>query len=101
MSNDSLSKEQQVMVMMRKILGAVIRDTTPQPGMKQPLSENTINSIKDCFALIAAREKELAEEAGIENKMKPRYIDEPSASKVVPLSKIGKINSGKKPEDEA
>jgi hypothetical protein len=95
MSQDNLSKEQQIMIMMRKILGAVVRDTTPQPGMKQPLTENTINSIKDCFALIAAREKELAEEAGIDNQMKPRYIDEPSKTKVVSIDKIGKINSGK------
>ncbi len=93
MSTDNLSKEQQIMIMMRKILGAVVRDTTPQPGMKQPLSENTINSIKDCFALIAAREKELAEEAGIDNQMKPRYIDEPSTSKVVSIDKIGMMNS--------
>jgi len=94
MSKDNLTQEQQIMIMMRKILGAVIRDTTPQPGMKQPLSENTINSIKDCFALIAAREKELAEEAGIDNQMRPRYVDEPSTSKVVSIDKIGMINSG-------
>jgi hypothetical protein len=93
MSNDNLTQEQQIMIMMRKILGAVIRDTTPQPGMKQPLSENTINSIKDCFALIAAREKELAEEAGIDNQMRPRYVDEPSTSKVVSIDKIGMINN--------
>jgi len=93
MSNDNLTQEQQIMIMMRKILGAVIRDTTPQPGMKQPLSENTINSIKDCFALIAAREKELAEEAGIDNQMRPRYVDEPSTSKVVSIDKIGMMKS--------
>lgn len=100
MRNDNLTQEQQIMVMMRKILGAVIRDTTPQPGMKQPLSESTINSIKDCFALIAAREKELAEETGIDNKMRPRYVDEPSTSKVVSIDKIGTINSSESKSED-
>ena len=100
MRNDNLTQEQQIMIMMRKILGAVIRDTTPQPGMKQPLSESTINSIKDCFALIAAREKELAEETGIDNQMRPRYVDEPSASKVVSIDKIGMINSGESKSED-
>jgi len=100
MRNDNLTQEQQIMVMMRKILGAVIRDTTPQPGMKQPLSESTINSIKDCFALIAAREKELAEETGIDNKMRPRYVDEPSTSKVVSIDKIETINSSESKSED-
>jgi hypothetical protein len=94
MDKDSLSQEQQIMVIMRKVLGSIVRETTPQPGHRHPLSEGTIQDIKQCFALISAREKELAEEAGIENKMRPRYIDEPTAqeSQVVSIASIGKMN---------
>lgn len=94
MDKNSLSHEQQIMVIMRKVLGSIVRETTPQPGHRHPLSEGTIEDIKQCFALISVREKELAEEAGIENKMRPRYIDEPTAqeSQVVSISSIGRMN---------
>ena len=55
MDFDSLSKEQQVMVAMRKTLANVIKDTTPEPGMIHPLSEDTVGDIKACFVLISAR----------------------------------------------
>lgn len=93
MDKNTLSHEQQIMVIMRKVLGSIVRETTPQPGHRHPLSEGTIEDIKQCFALISAREKELAEAAGIENKMRPRYIDEPTAqeSQVVSIASIGKM----------
>jgi hypothetical protein len=97
MDQDHLSKDQQILVVMRKVLSAIVRETTPQPGMRHPLSEGTIEDIRNCFGLISAREKELADEAGIENKMRPRYVDEPETNKVVSISKIGKM---KKQEDE-
>ncbi len=97
MDQDHLSKDQQILVVMRKVLSAIVRETTPQPGMRHPLSEGTIEDIRQCFGLISAREKELADEAGIENKMRPRYVDEPETNKVVSISKIGKMN---KQEDE-
>ena len=52
---------------MRKLLAQIVKDTTPGPGMRHPLSEQTIKDIRDCFGLISARERELAEQAGIEN----------------------------------
>ena len=76
MDFNSLSKEQQVMVAMRKTLAQVIKDTTPEPGMIHPLSKDTVDDIKACFALIAAREKDLMEEMGIENKARPYFTDE-------------------------
>jgi hypothetical protein len=97
MDQEHLSKDQQILVVMRKVLSAIVRETTPQPGMRHPLSEGTIDDIRQCFGLISAREKELADEAGIENNMRPRYVDEPETNKVVSISKIGKI---KKQEDE-
>ncbi len=90
------SKEQEVLTIMRQILGAVVRETTPPAGMRHPLSSQTIEDIKNCFALIAAREKELCDAQGIA-PAKPYYVDEAREDvKVVPISNIGKP---KKPAD--
>ena len=83
----SLSKEQQVMVAMRKTLANVVKETTPEPGMIHPLSKNTVDDIRACFSLIAAREKELMEEMGIENKAKPYYTDEKKTADIIKFQK--------------
>ncbi|NOQ79357.1 MAG: segregation and condensation protein A [Gammaproteobacteria bacterium] len=87
MDFDSLSKDQQVMVAMRKTLANIIKDTTPEPGMIHPLSKDTVEDIKACFALIAARERELMEEMGIENNARPHFTDEPKSAEVVKFHK--------------
>jgi len=79
----SLSKEQQVMVAMRKTLAGVVKETTPEPGMIHPLSKNTVDDIKACFALIAERERELMNEMGIENKARPHFTDETKTADVI------------------
>lgn len=88
MSNDTPSKEEQILKMMKKVLTDVAKDTYVRPGLKHPLSENTILGIRDCLALIAAREKELAEAAGRPQNMRPRFVDEPQTSVVVPLTNL-------------
>lgn len=87
MDFESLSKEQKIMVAMRKTLTGVIRDTTPEPGMIHPLSKETVEDLRMCLGLIAAREKELMDEMGVVNKAKPRYVDEPKAADVVQFHK--------------
>ena len=77
------SKEQRILVVMRKLLAQIVKDTTPGPGMRHPLSEQTIKDIRDCFSLIAARERELAERTGVEIKDKPHFIDEPKTSTII------------------
>lgn len=84
-----LTKEQQVLIAMRHTLGAVIRDITPAPGQRHPLSQRTIEDVRQCLALIAAREKELADEQGRGGE-RPYFSDEPPAAKVVPVAGIGK-----------
>lgn len=69
---------------MRKVLTAVIRDTTPPPGMQHPLSETTIQDIRVCLGLITARERELGEAAG-QSQSKPYYVDQQPSSTVVPF----------------
>jgi len=84
-----LSKEQQILITMRKTLAAVIRDVTPPPGLRHPLSEATIEDVKGCLALIAARERELADEQGRAEE-RPYYADQPQAASVVPIAGLGK-----------
>lgn len=88
MSNENLTKEQRILRVMRKVLANIVKDATPQPGMLNPLSERTIQDIRECFGLISARERELAQEAGLAAHEKPYYADQPSPNKVVKLSKI-------------
>ncbi|MCW8891184.1 MAG: segregation and condensation protein A [Sedimenticola sp.] len=74
---------------MRKVLTAVIRDTTPPPGMRHPLTDETIQDMRVCLGMITAREKELSEEAG-EAQARPHFIDEQPTSTVVPFDLPGK-----------
>lgn len=87
------SKEQRILVVMRKLLAQIVKDTTPGPGMRHPLKEQTIKDIRDCFGLISARERELAEQAGIDIKERPRYIDEPKTSTVIEFKRPNKDSS--------
>ncbi len=87
---DEKAKEKRIMVMMRQVLSAVARDTAPPRGMKSPLSDDTIQGVRECLALISARERELNVELGEENQARPRYVDEPETTKVVSLDSITK-----------
>jgi len=89
MSESEQSKEQQVLKMVKRVLTDVARDTHVKPGLKHPLSDNTIMGIRDGLALIAAREKELAEEAGSTvTDMRPRYPDQKPKSVVVSIDTL-------------
>ena len=91
---DDLSTEQRILIMMRKTLASVVKDTTPLAGMRHPLKDSTIKNIRDCFALISARERTLQQSSGKPAaKMRPRFADEPHTDQVIPLSKIKKSSS--------
>jgi hypothetical protein len=87
MMMSELTQEQQILVAMRKTLAAVIKDVTPPPGMKHPLSENTIGDVRACLALISAREKELADLDGRGGE-RPYYADQAQSAQVVPIAGI-------------
>ena len=90
MSTDDLSKEREIMVVMRKVLAAVIKDTTPEHrSMQHPLSDSTIEDVRLCLGLIAARERELADAAGASME-KPYFTDDVQAVKTVSLDSIKK-----------
>ncbi|MBZ0093437.1 MAG: hypothetical protein ACYC2R_07130 [Burkholderiales bacterium] len=89
MENEDLSKEQRILRVMRKVLGSIVKDVTPQPGMLHPLSEQTIEDIRACFALISVREAELAGHLGLATA-KPNFTDEPQTAKVVSIHSLSK-----------
>lgn len=81
------TKEERILRLLKKVLTDVIKDTTTPPGMKHPLSDNTIEGIRDCLTLITSRENELQVEAGRESKNRPHFTDEPQKNVVVNLEK--------------
>ena len=89
MNPAGLSKEQLILRTLRTVLGNIVKDATPAPGMPHPFQESTIRSIRDLFGLIAEREAELAEQAGLNRNEKPFYADEPQDISVVTLHKRG------------
>ena len=91
MSEDS-SKERQILMVMRKVLAQVVKDTTPSSkALKHPLSDQTIQDIRNCLGLISARERDLADQAGISME-KPHFVDEKPNAEVVSIGSIGRIN---------
>ncbi len=82
-----LTLEHRILIQVRQVLASVVRDVTPSPGMRNPLSPKTIEDIRGCFALIAARERELSNK---QNPDLPVYADDGATTRIVDF---------KKPED--
>ncbi|MDD5247465.1 MAG: hypothetical protein PHY45_00670 [Rhodocyclaceae bacterium] len=95
MSDESQAKERRILSALRKVLGNIVKDATPEPGMPHPFRESTVQEIRELFGLIAEREAELAEEAKLDRNERPYYVDEPPNVSVVTLHrppKNGKPN---------
>ena len=86
MTDQEPSKEERILRAMKRTLTDVAKDTFTRPGHRHPLSEATVEGIRQCLALISARESELNEAAGRSMDARPRFIDEPKKSVVVSLS---------------
>ena len=86
MNDDDLSREERIPQVMRRVLTSIAKDTYTRPGHRHPLSDETVNDIRQCLGLITAREAELNTAAGRETNARPRFIDEPQSSVVVPLN---------------
>ena len=96
MTEPELTKEERILRMMKNVLTSVAKDTATEPGLKHPLTEHTIQGIRECLSMISAREHELKLEHGRSTGARPRFIDEPKSEVVVPLD-VGsmKKNLGK------
>ena len=94
MSEAELSKEERILRAMKLTLAGVIRDTATPHGMRHPLSDATIEDLRQCLALISSRERELAEAAGRDTSSRPHYADESArAAQVIEFYK-------KRPDDD-
>ena len=92
---ESNSKEREILLVMRKVLAQIVKDTTPPSrAMKHPLTDQTIQDIRNCLGLISLRERELADAAGVAQE-RPHYVDEKVAAEVVSIGKIGKTTQKK------
>ena len=78
MSDPLPSMEERILTAVKLTLAAVIKDTATPHGMRHPLSDETIKDLRQCLALISARERELAQAAGRPTGGRPRYADEPA-----------------------
>lgn len=96
MNDENLTPEQRVLRTMRKVLAGIIKDTTPKPGMLHPLSDQTIEDVKACFALISAREAELYQES----HLKPVYADQPRTATIIPIGQSGLKKKRPAPDDD-
>jgi len=94
MTDSAATREERILMAVRLTLAGVIRDTATPHGMRHPLSDATIEDLRQCLALISARERELAVAAGRDAQARPRYADGPaSAEQVIRLYK-------KRPDDD-
>jgi len=86
MTDKGPTKEERILRIMKRVLTGVAKDTYTRPGHRHPLSDETVNDIRNCLALITTRERELNEAAGRSMDQRPRFVDEPQTSVVVPLT---------------
>ncbi len=80
-----LKKELDVLVTLRKVISSVVREITPEPGMKHPLSKTTLEDVRQSFILIASREKEISEAMGMPSQHRPMYKGDTPKTNVVKL----------------
>ncbi len=85
-----ISKEERILRAVKRVLTDIAKDTHTPPGVKHPLSQQTIDSIRECLSLITAREAEIAEQAGRPSAARPEFVDEPKKTHVVSLHSIKK-----------
>lgn len=82
----ALSMEQRILRAMRKTLASVVKDATPRPGYPGFLSDETVEQIKSCFELIAARERELGAALGLA-EARPVYPGQEQGAKTVQFAR--------------
>ncbi len=92
--SDDLETDRKIFMAMRKTLSSIIKDTTPQQGMKHILTDSTIADIRACLGFLSAREQELAKQAGVKIHERPRYVDEPKTSQVISIDSLTQSKKG-------
>jgi len=83
MSESEATMEERILQAVKRTLTNIVRDTATPHGMRHPLSDATIEDLRQCLSLISARERELAAAAGRDRAARPRYADEPKTTEKV------------------
>ena len=96
MTEENMNKEERILRVMKRVLTSIAKDNYTRPGYRHPLSDDTVNDIRNCLSLITAREAELNIAAGRPMDDRPHFVDEPQSSVVVPLT-IPKDKNKNKP----
>jgi len=100
MSEPELTIEERILRMMKHVLTRVAKDTATEPGLKHPLSTDTIHEIRECLVAISAREQELARELDRDTSARPRFVDEPASEVVVSLD-VASMRQGLDKQDKS
>jgi len=87
MNTQKENQEPRILSMVKKVLTDIAKDTHTPQGMRHPLSESTINSMRACLELIVSREAELNALNDNVSTSKPHFVDEPQKNVVVQLDK--------------
>lgn len=98
MTDSEISIEARILQAVKLTLTGVIRDTATPHGMRHPLSDATIEDMRQCLSLISARERELAQVAERLPVERPRFRDEPPVAE--DGNKVVRFYE-KKPSDES
>lgn len=88
--------EQEILTIMKRILTDIAKETFTRPGLRHPLSDDTIGNMRECLKLISVREVALSSHVSDVSAKRPRYIDEPKKSVVVSMQDLKK-----KPSNDA
>lgn len=93
MTPSNTSLEARILHAVKLTLANVVRDTATPSGMRHPLSDSTIEDLRQCLALISARERELAAAEGRTMDERPRVAGDGVAPQIV-------VFHPRKPPDE-
>ena len=98
MSDQKQTQEELILQAVKIALTTVVKETATAPGLKHPLSDETLIGIRDCLGMISHREQELAQEHGRDMSKRPRYVDE-VVNKEVVVSIDSLVKSKEKSDD--
>lgn len=86
------TKEQRIIRTMKFVLTNIVKETATAPGMKHPLSDQTLMDIRQCLVLISEREREFGEQGQLDMSKRPQTpADRPvknHGEQRIPVSKI-------------
>lgn len=82
--------EQEILTAVKRILTDIAKETFTRPGLRHPLSNETIQNMRECLKLISVREVDLSGNTDDVSAKRPRYIDEPQKSVVVSMQDLKK-----------